>query len=61
VELAQVELSMHPPAQMVPAQILGVQLTVCAAGQPPLPSHMAASVAVLPVQLAARHAWLAAG
>jgi hypothetical protein len=61
VVLAQVELSVHPPAQIVPAQTLGVQLIVCADGQAPLPSHAAASVAVLPVQLAARHAWLAPG
>ena len=59
--MEQPELSMHPPAQIVPAQTLGVHATVCADGQPPLPSQSAPSVAVLPVQLAARHAWLAPG
>ena len=34
---------------------MGAQLTVCTAGQAPLPSQPAPSVAVPPVQLAARH------
>ena len=51
----------QPPAQIVPPQLLGAQLTVCPAGHPPLPSQVAASVAVPLVQLAAPHAWLAPG
>ena len=54
-------VSEQPPAQIAPAHVFGAQSTVCAAGQAPLPSHAAASVAVLPVQLAARHDWLVPG
>jgi hypothetical protein len=51
----------QPPAQMVPAQVFGAQVWVCSAGQPPLPSQLAASVAVPFVQLAARHDVVAGG
>jgi hypothetical protein len=45
----------QPPAQTVPAQVFGEQLTVWTAGQAPAPLQVAASVAVPPVQLADRH------
>jgi hypothetical protein len=51
----------QPPAHMVPEQVFGAQFTVCRAGQAPLPLQLAASVAVPPVQLAARHDVLAGG
>jgi hypothetical protein len=51
----------HPPAQAVPEQVLGLQLTVMAAGHAPLPSQFAPSVAVPLVQLAARQETVAAG
>lgn len=42
----------QPPAQVVPEQVLGAQLTVCIPGHAPLPSQLAATVAVPFVQLA---------
>ena len=51
----------QPPAQAVPAHEFGAHVTVCAAGQAPLPLQLAAKVAVPPVQLAARQEVLAAG
>jgi hypothetical protein len=51
----------QPPAHAVCAQVFGAQLTVCAAGQAPAPSQLAASVAVPFVQLAARQDVLAPG
>jgi len=51
----------QPPAQIVPEQVLGEQVTVWAAGQAPWPSQDAASVATLLVQLAARHDTVVSG
>jgi hypothetical protein len=45
----------HPPAQMLPEQLLTPQLCVCCAGHMPFPSQFAARTAVPPVQLADRH------
>jgi hypothetical protein len=48
------DASEHPPAQIVPPHAFGAQSTVSAFGHMPLPSHVAASVAIPAVQAAVR-------